>query len=110
MSGSVLLNISEIHGDSLLPMDRNGSSDPYIKIVQCDEVLHKTKPIKNTLNPRWSEIHTRIDSQDDKIILKVNINNAIKSHFGSVRNSRSHLVRSCSGLFKVVLGLVQVFL
>ena len=74
MSGSVLLNISEIQGDSLLPMDRNGSSDPYVKILQCDEVLHKTKPIKNTLNPRWNEIHTRVDSLDDQIILKVNKN------------------------------------
>ena len=101
MSGSMLLNISEIQGDGLLPMDRNGSSDPYIKIVQCDEVLHKTKPIKNTLNPRWSEIHMRIDSQDDKIILKVNINNSI--NVGSVMSSRSHLlVRSCSGLSKDV--------
>ena len=80
MSGSVLLNITGIQGDSLIPMDRNGSSDPYIKIVQCDEVLHKTKPIKNTLNPQWSEIHIRIDSQDDKIILKVNIKNAINAH------------------------------
>ena len=71
MSGSVLLNISEIQGENLIPMDRNGSSDPYVKIVQCDEVLHKTKPINNTLNPKWNEIHIRIDSLNDQIFLQV---------------------------------------
>ena len=80
MAGSVLLNISEIQGNSLLPMDRNGSSDPYVKILQCDKVLHKTKAIKNTLNPRWNEIHIRVDSLDNQIILKVNkTSNAINA-------------------------------
>ena len=81
MPGTVLLNISEIQGENLIPMDRNGSSDPYVKFIQCDEVLHKTKSIKNTLSPKWNEIHIRIDSLNDQIFLKVNINNHMNLTF-----------------------------
>ena len=71
MSGSVLVNISEILGVNLVSMDRNGFSDPYIKIIQNEVVLHKSKPVKNTLNPKWSEIHIRIDSLNDQLCIKV---------------------------------------
>ena len=35
-------------------MDRNGFSDPYVKLTLCGKT-HKSKTIKKNLNPRWDE-------------------------------------------------------
>ena len=35
-------------------MDRNGYSDPYVKLSLCGKT-HKSSTIKKTLNPRWNE-------------------------------------------------------
>ena len=38
-----------------MAMDRSGTSDPYIKILQGGKLLHKSRSIKRTLDPVWDE-------------------------------------------------------
>ena len=53
MSQFINLRIHKINGVNLLPMDRNGASDPYIEVLHEGKLMHKTSVIKNTLNPVW---------------------------------------------------------
>ena len=36
-------------------MDRGGTSDPYVRVMQGEEVLHKTVEKKKTINPVWND-------------------------------------------------------
>ena len=36
-------------------MDRGGTSDPYVMIMQGEEQLHKTPEKKKTVNPVWND-------------------------------------------------------
>ena len=36
-------------------MDRGGTSDPYVMIMQGEEQLHKTVEKKKTVNPVWND-------------------------------------------------------
>ena len=36
-------------------MDRGGTSDPYVRIMQGEEQLHKTMEKKKTVNPVWND-------------------------------------------------------
>ena len=36
-------------------MDRGGTSDPYVRIMQGEEQLHKTVEKKKTVNPVWND-------------------------------------------------------
>ncbi|KAL1508137.1 hypothetical protein AB1Y20_007724 [Prymnesium parvum] len=48
------LHIHLSHATDLKAKDRNGFSDPYVKLTLCG-TTHKSKTIKKTLNPRWDE-------------------------------------------------------
>ena len=72
MSQHIQLVIHEINGESLLPMDRNGSSDPYLKLYQGDIFIYKTPVIKSSLNPSWNEkIKITLDPDCDLVVFKV---------------------------------------
>ena len=49
------VEISVVRGCELLAMDRGGTSDPYVRIMQGEEILHKTVEKKKTINPVWND-------------------------------------------------------
>ena len=48
------LGVTVLNATGLKAMDRNGFSDPYVK-VSVAGVTKKTKTMKKTLSPRWDE-------------------------------------------------------
>ncbi|XP_031618309.1 multiple C2 and transmembrane domain-containing protein [Contarinia nasturtii] len=49
------LRIHLISGHNLKPMDKNGTSDPYVKFKLNGRLLHKSKTVHKDLNPIWDE-------------------------------------------------------
>jgi Ca2+-dependent lipid-binding protein len=47
--------VTVLAGSDLLPMDRCGTSDPYVKVLQGNCCLHRTPEKKKTLNPVWND-------------------------------------------------------
>jgi Ca2+-dependent lipid-binding protein len=47
--------VSILCGRELIAMDRGGTSDPYVRIMQGEEELHKTVEKKKTVNPVWND-------------------------------------------------------
>ena len=39
----------------ILSLTITGTSDPYVKVLQGDDVLHKTPEKKKTVNPIWND-------------------------------------------------------
>ena len=72
MGQHIELVINEINGEGLLSMDSNGSSDPYLKIVQGEVLLCRTPVIKTSLNPSWTEnITITLGADTDFVTFKV---------------------------------------
>ena len=51
---STKARITVLAGRHLLPMDRWGTSDPYVRVMQGSKCLHKTPEKRRTLNPVWN--------------------------------------------------------
>ena len=49
------VEVSILCGRELIAMDRGGTSDPYVMIMQGEEQLHKTVEKKKTVNPVWND-------------------------------------------------------
>ena len=49
------VEVSILCGRELIAMDRGGTSDPYVRIMQGEEQLHKTVEKKQTVNPVWND-------------------------------------------------------
>ncbi|KAI8423758.1 hypothetical protein MSG28_012782 [Choristoneura fumiferana] len=45
-------------GQNLVAMDKNGTSDPYVKFKVGGRLLHKSKIVYRDLNPVWDECFT----------------------------------------------------
>ena len=52
VSGTLVVEL--VRATNLLSADRNGFSDPYVKLSLVGKT-HKSKTIKKTLNPTWNE-------------------------------------------------------
>lgn len=65
-----VLTVEVKEGQNLVPMDTNGLSDPYAQVRispdRTDKTKKKTKTIKATLSPVWSETFTYDIKGDDK--------------------------------------------
>lgn len=51
------LHVVLVRGAGLKSMDRNGFSDPYVRLT-CNGITHKSKVVKKTLDPSWEEEFT----------------------------------------------------
>ena len=51
---STKVRITVLGGQHLLPMDRWGTSDPYVRVMQGGKCLHRTPEKRRTLNPVWN--------------------------------------------------------
>lgn len=49
------LRVHLISGHELVAMDKNGTSDPYVKFKLSGRLLHKSKTVHRDLNPVWDE-------------------------------------------------------
>ena len=49
------VEVSILCGRELIAMDRGGTSDPYVRIMQGEEQLHKSPEKKKTVNPVWND-------------------------------------------------------
>lgn len=68
------LKIHLIEGQNLVAMDKNGTSDPYVKFKMGGRLLHKSKTLHRDLNPVWDETFTvPIEDPFVPIIIKVKV-------------------------------------
>ena len=49
------LRIQLVAGRNLVAMDKNGTSDPYVKFKMNGRLIHKSRTISASLNPTWEE-------------------------------------------------------
>ncbi|KAK3749843.1 hypothetical protein QZH41_015502, partial [Actinostola sp. cb2023] len=54
VSGVVLVAVHS--GESLIPMDKNGLSDPYCILYANRTIMHKSEVIKESLDPVWNSV------------------------------------------------------
>ncbi|CAF4769687.1 unnamed protein product [Pieris macdunnoughi] len=52
------LRIHLKRGQNLIAMDKNGTSDPYVKFKAGGRLLHKSRIVYRDLNPVWDECFT----------------------------------------------------
>jgi Ca2+-dependent lipid-binding protein len=50
-----MVNITIIEARNLKAMDRGGTSDPYCRVHMRNKAIYKTRHLKKTLSPDWSE-------------------------------------------------------
>lgn len=49
------LRIQLVSGQNLMAMDKNGTSDPYVKFKMGGRLLYKSRTVHRDLNPNWDE-------------------------------------------------------
>ncbi|XP_067937868.1 multiple C2 and transmembrane domain-containing protein 1-like [Watersipora subatra] len=66
------LDLSIMSGTDLIAKDRNGFSDPYVKVRYKNKTVYKTRVISKSLNPIWNEkCSVTIDDPSQPILLLV---------------------------------------
>ncbi|KAL1921019.1 uncharacterized protein VTP21DRAFT_11654 [Calcarisporiella thermophila] len=71
------LTITVVEAKDLIGADKNGLSDPYVKLYLGSRQIHKTKHQKKTLEPRWNETVRvpNLDGSPAKLRLQVKDHN-----------------------------------
>jgi len=67
---------------NVIPADKSGTSDPYVKVLLRGEEIYKTGTIKKTLNPVWNEKFTIPISErmHNKLVFQVYDWNKVQKH------------------------------
>lgn len=60
------LKVDVVSGKNLAPKDSNGKSDPYLRVF-CGPFKHKTKVVKKTLDPVWTDESFEIPATTAKV-------------------------------------------
>lgn len=69
------LKVHLVSGINLVPMDRSGTSDPYVKFKLGSRLLYKSKTVHKDLNPSFDEVFTvPIEDPFQPVNIKVNLN------------------------------------
>lgn len=65
------MTVTLLRGKNLKPVDKSGTSDPYVKFTVNGEVVYKSATIKKNLNPVWKDEKFEVPIVSDTIMVIV---------------------------------------
>ncbi|KAI0241778.1 Tricalbin-2 [Massospora cicadina] len=68
-----VLRVTLVEAKDLKAVDRNGYSDPYIKVLRDNKLVYKTKVIKKSRNPVWDESFTLPPMRGEPLELRLHV-------------------------------------
>ena len=69
LNGSVTLHI--LAANSLMAVDSNGLSDPFIKVIHGDKSLFKSSVKKKTLDPVWTSENVTFNISESSVLIEL---------------------------------------
>ncbi|XP_041353742.1 tricalbin-3-like isoform X2 [Gigantopelta aegis] len=82
LQGKTILELTILQGKDLVPMDRNGFSDPFCVLMVDGKKVFTTNIKKKTLFPKWNETVTlELPAEDTAFAIEVYDNDVIGKDF-----------------------------